>query len=96
MSTLTSSGLDQAGWRCGIWPRCFLYSLAIFLSIADRPGLAPGLAGGMLAYNGGSGFLGALVSGFLAGYVVIGLEKALKPLPKSLDGIKPVPPVSVH
>lgn len=62
----------------------------ISYSIADRPGLAPGLVGGMLAYNGGSGFLGALVSGFLAGYVVLGLKKLLKPLPKSLDGIKPV------
>lgn len=62
----------------------------ISYSIADRPGLAPGLVGGVLAYNGGSGFLGALVSGFLAGYIVLGLKKLLKPLPKSLDGIKPV------
>lgn len=62
----------------------------ISYSIADRPGLAPGLVGGMLASTGGSGFLGALVSGFLAGYVVLGLKKLCKPLPKSLDGIKPV------
>ena len=62
----------------------------ISYSIADRPGLAPGLVGGVLASTGGSGFLGALVSGFLAGYVVLLLKKLLKPLPKSLEGIKPV------
>ncbi|MDO4169082.1 MAG: fructose-specific PTS transporter subunit EIIC [Lachnospiraceae bacterium] len=62
----------------------------ISYSIADRPGLAPGLVGGVLAANGGSGFLGALVAGFLAGYVVEGLKKAFRGLPKSLDGIKPV------
>ncbi|MEG0737334.1 MAG: fructose-specific PTS transporter subunit EIIC, partial [Longicatena sp.] len=62
----------------------------ISYSIADRPGLAPGLVGGVLASTGGSGFLGALIAGFLAGYVVQGLKKLLKPLPKSLEGIKPV------
>ena len=62
----------------------------ISYSIADRPGLAPGLVGGMLAYNGGSGFLGALVAGFLAGAVGNGLKKLFKGLPKSLDGLKPV------
>lgn len=62
----------------------------ISYSIADRPGLAPGLVGGMLAYNGGSGFLGALVAGFLAGAVVNGLKKLFQGLPKSLDGLKPV------
>lgn len=62
----------------------------ISYSIADRPGLAPGLVGGVLAYNGGSGFLGALVAGFLAGAVVNGLKKLFKGLPKSLDGLKPV------
>lgn len=62
----------------------------ISYSIADRPGLAPGLVGGMLSYNGGSGFLGALAAGFLAGYVVNGLKKVFSNLPKSLDGLKPV------
>ncbi len=62
----------------------------IAYSIADRPGLAPGLVGGMLSYNGGSGFLGALAAGFLAGYVVNGLKKVFSNLPKSLDGLKPV------
>lgn len=62
----------------------------IAYSIADRPGLAPGLVGGMLSYNGGSGFLGALAAGFLAGYVVNGLKKVFSKLPKSFDGLKPV------
>ncbi|OLN23470.1 PTS fructose transporter subunit IIA [Domibacillus antri] len=62
----------------------------IAMSIADRPGLAPGMIGGILAANGGSGFLGGLIAGFLAGYAVIGLKKLFNGLPQSLEGIKPV------
>ena len=62
----------------------------IALSIADRPGLAVGFVGGAIAANGTSGFLGALVAGFLAGYLVKGLMKATEKFPKSLDGIRPV------
>jgi PTS system fructose-specific IIC component len=62
----------------------------IAFAIADRPGLAPGLVGGYLANNGGSGFLGAILAGFLAGFTINLLKKAFKGLPKSLDGIKPV------
>lgn len=62
----------------------------IAMSIADRPGLAVGFVGGMLANAGGSGFLGALLAGFAAGYIVIGLQKAFAGLPHSLEGIKPV------
>lgn len=62
----------------------------IAMSIADRPGLAVGFVGGAIAANGKSGFLGALVAGFLAGYLVNLLKKACKGMPKSLDGIKPV------
>lgn len=62
----------------------------IAMSIADRPGLAVGFIGGALAASGGSGFLGALVAGFLAGYLTNGLKKVFGFLPKSLDGIKPV------
>ena len=63
----------------------------IAISIADRPGLAVGILGGSIAANGTSGFLGALVAGFLAGYTVNLLKKAAdKIIPKSLDGIKPV------
>ena len=62
----------------------------IAMSIADRPGLAAGFVGGMLANNGGSGFLGALLAGFIAGYLVLGLKKLFASLPQSLEGIKPV------
>lgn len=62
----------------------------IGMSIADRPGLTVGFVGGFLASTGGSGFLGALVAGFLSGYIIILLRKITKPLPKSLDGIKPM------
>jgi fructose PTS system EIIBC or EIIC component len=62
----------------------------IAMSIADRPGFAPGMVGGFLAANGDAGFLGGLIAGFLAGYLVIGLKKLFSRLPQSLDGIKPV------
>ena len=62
----------------------------IAMSIADRPGLAVGFVGGAIAANGTSGFLGALVAGFLAGYTVLLLKKVLDKLPESLDGMKPV------
>ncbi|MGL5354146.1 MAG: PTS fructose transporter subunit IIABC [Clostridium sp.] len=62
----------------------------IAMSIADRPGLAVGFVGGALASAGGSGFLGALAAGFIAGYVVVGLKKLFDKLPASLEGIKPV------
>ena len=62
----------------------------IAMSIADRPGLAVGFVGGALANQGGSGFLGALLAGFVAGYIVLGLKKLFAGLPHSLEGIKPV------
>lgn len=62
----------------------------IAMSIADRPALAVGFVGGALASSGGSGFLGALIAGFLAGYIVLGLRKVFSGLPQSLEGLKPV------
>jgi PTS system fructose-specific IIC component len=62
----------------------------IAMSIADRPGFAPGMVGGFMAATGGAGFLGGLIAGFLAGYLVLFLKKALSGLPQSLEGIKPV------
>lgn len=73
----------------------------IAMSIADRPGLAVGFVGGLVAKMGctfanpaggdvNSGFLGALLAGFIGGYVVLFLKKAFSKLPKSLEGIKPV------
>lgn len=62
----------------------------IAMSIADRPGLAVGFVGGSIAANGTSGFLGALVAGFVAGYIVLLLKKVFSKLPESFDGMKPV------
>lgn len=62
----------------------------IAMSIADRPALAVGFVGGMLANNGGSGFLGALLAGFIAGYLVLAIKKLFASLPNSLEGLKPV------
>ncbi|WP_029452633.1 PTS fructose transporter subunit IIABC [Clostridium algidicarnis] len=62
----------------------------IAMSIGDRPALAVGFVGGMLANEGGSGFLGALLAGFIAGYLVVALKKVFSKLPSSLEGIKPV------
>lgn len=62
----------------------------IAMSIGDRPALAVGFVGGMLANQGGSGFLGALLAGFIAGYLVVGLKKVFDKLPDSLEGLKPV------
>lgn len=62
----------------------------IAMSIADRPALAIGFVGGALANLSGSGFLGALLAGFIAGYLVIFLKKLFSKLPQSLEGIKPV------
>lgn len=62
----------------------------IAMSIGDRPALAVGFVGGMLAFTGGSGFLGALLAGFAAGYLILGLKKVFSKLPNSLEGIKPI------
>ncbi|WP_439024844.1 PTS fructose transporter subunit IIABC [Bacillus halotolerans] len=62
----------------------------IAMSIADRPGFAPGMVGGFMATQANAGFLGGLIAGFLAGYVVILLKKVFVFIPQSLDGLKPV------
>ena len=83
-----------------------LYILAgyIAMSIADRPGLAVGFVGGILAVQGttfasltdstvtlvSSGFLGALIAGFAGGYIVLGLKKICSYLPESIEGIKTI------
>ena len=79
----------------GIGGTAFGFTLPILagfiaMSIADRPGLAVGFVGGSIAANGTSGFLGALVAGFVAGYIVNLLKKIFSKLPESLDGVKPV------
>lgn len=72
----------------------------IAMSIADRPGLAVGFVGGAVANAGvtfanpgggvSSGFLGALIAGFAAGYIILGIRKLCEKLPDSLEGIKPI------
>ncbi len=62
----------------------------IAMAIGDRPALAVGFVGGMLAANGSSGFLGALVAGFAAGYLIVGLRKLCDKLPETLEKIAPV------
>lgn len=70
----------------------------IAMSIADRPGFAPGMIGGLIAItvtgveeaSGGSGFLGGLIAGFLAGYVTLLVKRAFAGLPDALEGLKPV------
>ncbi|MBO0473730.1 PTS sugar transporter subunit IIA [Enterococcus ureasiticus] len=86
---------EAASWFNQIGSAAFGFMLPVLAgfiasSIADRPGLIVGFAAGALANTGGAGFLGALVGGFLAGYVIILLKKLFKGLPKSLDGIKTI------
>lgn len=84
-----------ASWFNQIGTAAFGFMLPVLAgfiasSIADRPGLIVGFAAGALANTGGAGFLGALIGGFLAGYVIVFLKNLLKGLPKSLDGIKTI------
>lgn len=62
----------------------------IAMSIADRPGLAVGFVGGMIASSGKSGFLGALAAGFIAGYLILFLRKIFDKLPQAIEKIAPV------
>lgn len=59
-------------------------------SIADRPGFAPAMVGGLIAANSGAGFLGGLIAGFLGGYLTLAIKKACNVIPSSLDGLKPM------
>ena len=99
------SNTPVAAWFKSIGGAAFGFMLPILAgfiaqSIADRPGLAVGFVGGYLASTGAtfanpggdvpSAFLGALVAGFLGGYIVLGLRKICDKLPAALEGIKPV------
>ncbi|GKS87724.1 PTS fructose transporter subunit EIIBC [Acidovorax sp. SUPP2539] len=81
--------LFQIGAKAGF--TLMLPALAgyIAFSIADRPGIAPGMIGGLLAGTVGAGFLGAIAAGFIAGYAVHWMNRAIR-LPRTLDGLKPV------
>ncbi|MBH1051226.1 PTS sugar transporter subunit IIA [Enterococcus faecium] len=88
---------QAASWFNQIGQAAFGFMLPVLAgfiasSIGDRPGLIVGFAAGALANTGGAGFLGALIGGFLAGYVIVFLRKLFKKLTKikSLDGIKTI------
>ena len=97
--------LAAAAWFKTIGGYAFNFMIPILAgyigkSIADRPGLLVGMAGGAMAVSGAtfaapggnvpSGFLGALLAGFIGGFLMLMLEKACDKMPKALNGIKPV------
>ena len=89
------SNLPQAAFFKAIGDAAFGFMLPILagyiaMGIADRPALAPGFVGGFLAKEGGSGFLGALLAVFAAGYLILLLKKLFDKLPRSLEGIKSI------
>lgn len=89
------SNLPLPAFLKGIGDYAFGFMLPVLAgyiaySIADRPAMVVGFVGGIIAKESGSGFLGALLAGFIAGYIVVGLKKLFSKLPQSLDGIKPV------
>jgi PTS system fructose-specific IIC component len=88
-SNSLGAALFQIGAKAGFL--LFVPILAGFIaySIADRPGIAPGMIGGVLASQTGAGFLGAIIAGFLAGYTVYWLNRLIK-LPRNLVGLMPV------
>ena len=81
--------LFQIGAKAGFVLMVPALAAYIAFSIADRPGLAPGMIGGLVAANLGAGFLGGIAAGFIAGYGVYWLNRAIK-LPRNLEGLKPV------
>ena len=81
--------LEQVGWT-GIGLVNTVLAGFIAMAIGDRPALAVGFVGGMIASGGKSGFLGALVAGFAAGYIILGLRKICGKLPQAIEKIAPV------
>ncbi|KGA99010.1 PTS fructose transporter subunit IIC [Alkalihalobacillus alcalophilus ATCC 27647 = CGMCC 1.3604] len=70
----------------------FIPVLAAFIamSIADRPGFAPGLIAGYMAFNNDAGFLGGLIAGFLAGYIALLVRRLLSQMPQALEGLRTI------
>jgi fructose PTS system EIIBC or EIIC component len=81
-------GLFQIGAKAGFALMIPALAGYISFSIADRPGLAPGMIGGVVAGSIGAGFLGGIAAGFLAGYATRWLNRVLR-LPRNLEGLKP-------
>lgn len=88
-------GNDFSAWLGDTGKVAFGFMLPILAgfiayAIGDRPGFVPGFVAGAMASTGGSGFLGALVGGFAAGYLILLLKLVFAKLPRSMNGIKPV------
>ena len=86
---------EQAALFMTIGKAAFSFMLPVLagfiaMSIADRPGLAVGFVGGAMAAAGKSGFLGALIAGFIAGYLVILLKRLMKNMPDAIEKLAPV------
>ncbi|WP_353085626.1 fructose-specific PTS transporter subunit EIIC [Stenotrophomonas sp.] len=81
--------LFQIGAKSGFMMMVPALAGYIAYSIADRPGIAPGMIGGLVAVNMDAGFIGGILAGFIAGYGVYWINRALR-LPRSLEGLKPV------
>jgi len=81
--------LFQIGAKSGFMLMVPALAGYIAYSIADRPGIAPGMIGGLVAVNMDAGFIGGILAGFIAGYGVYWINRALR-LPRSLEGLKPV------
>ena len=79
---------EIGGFAMGLMPPVLAAYIA--QSIGNRPALVSGFVAGLMASNGGAGFLGGIVGGFFAGYLVVLLEKLFKGLPKTLDGLKAI------
>lgn len=82
--------LNTAGAKAGFALMVPVLAGFIAYSIADRPGLAPGFIGGMMATLGGSGFIGGMIAGFVAGYTVRELNRWLKKMPDTFQGINSI------
>lgn len=81
--------LFQIGAKSGFMLMVPALAGYIAYSIADRPGIAPGMIGGLVAVNMDAGFIGGILAGFIAGYGVHWINRGLR-LPRSLEGLKPV------
>lgn len=82
-----------SAWLLSVGSNAFSFMLPVLsgyiaYSIADRPGLAPGLVVGLLARDGGSGFIGALIGGIFAGYMILCLKKGTAFFPRAFEATK--------
>ncbi|TMW71822.1 PTS fructose transporter subunit IIABC [Alteribacter natronophilus] len=82
--------LSMIGGEYGFYLMIPVLSAFIARSIADRPGFAAGMIGGLMAVNFEAGFLGGIIAGFLAGYLVLMFRRLFAFIPQSLDGIRTI------